>query len=405
VLESDAQRDVFIEEFWRRRDPDPDTPRNEYRDSYLGLRDDKPPSDVIKEAPAAGPTRRGPQRGARIGVADRRARPEPRDERGAILDQLRALEDARRDGTIELPDGARLGVTNLAKIFWPGPKLTKGDLLRYYVEVAPLILPAVADRPLVMKRFPNGIAGSAFYQQRSRQEKPPAGVRIETLPDEIDPISEADARRFVGGSLVTLLYMTQIAAISQDPWFSRAQSPDSPDFVAFDLDPMPGVSFSQVRDVARWVRDELDALGIASAPKTSGSSGLHVFVKLPAGLPYEAGLIFAQIVATMVSQKHPNLATVERTVTARGRTVYVDYLQNIRGKSLACAYSARGSEFAGVSTPLRWGEVESGVEPGDFTIVTAPARFTQVGDLWAAALGGRPADLSAVFKYVEGARG
>ena len=117
------------------------------------------------------------------------------------------------------------GVTNLAKIYWPGPKLTKGDLLRYYAEVAPLILPAVADRPLVMKRFPNGINAPAFYQQRSRVEKPPAGVRIETLADDIDPISEPDAQRFIGGSIVTLLYMTQIAAISQDPWFSRVQSP------------------------------------------------------------------------------------------------------------------------------------------------------------------------------------
>ena len=137
---------------------------------------------------------------------------------------MRALEDARRDGKIELPDGSRLSITNPAKLFWPKLKLTKGDLLRYYATVAPLILPAVADRPLVMKRFPNGVGGMAFYQQRSRIENPPAGVRIETIADDLDPISEPDARRFVGGSLLTLLYMTQLAAISQDPWFSRVQS-------------------------------------------------------------------------------------------------------------------------------------------------------------------------------------
>jgi len=366
---------------------------------YLGLRDDKPPSDVIKEAPAAGPTRRGPQRGARIGVADRRARPEPRDERGAILDQLRALEDARRDGTIELPDGARLGVTNLAKIFWPGPKLTKGDLLRYYVEVAPLILPAVADRPLVMKRFPNGIAGSAFYQQRSRQEKPPAGVRIETLPDEIDPISEADARRFVGGSLVTLLYMTQIAAISQDPWFSRIQSPLDADYVALDLDPGDGTPFSRVLDVACWIRDELASLGVPAVPKTSGSSGLHIYIPLPPGTSYESGLLFCQIVATVIASRHPRIATIERSVRARGKgTVYVDYLQNILGKTLATAYSARASEFAGVSTPLKWEEIDGQLDPRDFTIVTAPARFRKVGDLWARLRTSKPANLEAVFR-------
>ena len=136
-------------------------------------------------------------------------------------------------------------------------KLTKGDLLRYYAQVSPLILPAVADRPLVMKRFPNGIDKPAFYQQRSRLEQPPAGVRIETLADDVEPISEPDARRFIGGNLITLLYMTQIAAISQDPWFSRVQSPLDADYVALDLDPGDGTPFSRVLDVARWVRDEL----------------------------------------------------------------------------------------------------------------------------------------------------
>ena len=122
-----------------------------------------------------------------------------------------------------------------------------------------------------MKRFPNGIDGKAFYQQRSRQEKPPAGVRIETLPPDIDPISEPDARRLIGGSLITLLYMTQIAAISQDPWFSRVQSPLDADYVAIDLDPGDGTPFARVLDVARWVRDELESLGVPAVPKTSGS--------------------------------------------------------------------------------------------------------------------------------------
>ena len=161
-----------------------------------------------------------------------------------VIAQLRALEEARRDGVVELPDGGRLGVTNLAKVFWPGPGYTKGDLLRYYAGAAHLILPAVLDRPLVMKRFPNGIDKPAFYQQRSRLEKPPAGVRIETLADDLDPIDEADTRRFVGGNLITLLYMAQIAAISQDPWFSRVQSPLDADYVALDLDPGDGTPFS-----------------------------------------------------------------------------------------------------------------------------------------------------------------
>ena len=247
-----------------------------------------------------------------------------------------------------LPNGDRVKVTNLAKLFWPKLKITKGDLLRYYVEVSPYVLPAVTDRPLVMKRFPNGIDGKAFYQQRSREERPPAGVRIETLDDEADPISEPGARRLIGGSLTTLLYMTQIAAISQDPWFSRVQSPFDADQVAIDLDPTERATFANVVDVARWVRDELEALGIPGFPKTSGSSGLHVYIPLPPHTSYETGQLLCQIVATLVATKHPKAATVERTVARRPRgTVYVDYLQNILGKTLATAYSARASDTPG----------------------------------------------------------
>ena len=347
---------------------------------YLGLRDDKRAADVVRE-----------------GVIKPR-KPQP-PKTNAVVEQLRTLEDARKDGTIELPDGSRLGVTNLAKIFWPDLKLTKGDLLRYYATVAPFILPAVEDRPLVMKRFPNGVKGPAFYQQRSRLEKPPPEVRIETIADDLDPISEPDARRFVGGNLITLLYMTQIAAISQDPWFSRVQSPVDADYVAIDLDPGEGTPFSTVIDVARWVRDELDSLKVPGVPKTSGSRGLHVYIPLPPGTSYESGMLFCQIVATVIASKHPKSATVERTVRARRRgTVYVDYLQNILGKTLATAYSARASDFAGVSTPLDWKEVDAHLDPRDFTIVTAPKRFEKVGDLWARLRTKKPANLEAVFK-------
>ena len=388
---------------------------------YLGLRDDKRPQEVRRERSSRGNAKRGvtedvskevpSKRSAPARSAPARSAPRAARHRGsissatgaasdsAVIEQLRALEDARRDGTIALPDGSRLGVTNPAKVFWPQAKLTKGDLLRYYAAVAPLILPAVADRPLVMKRFPNGVGGMAFYQQRSRQEKPPPGVRIETLADDLDPISEADARRFVGGSLITLLYMTQIAAISQDPWFSRVQSPLDADYVALDLDPGDGTPFARVLDVARWIHDELETLRVPAVPKTSGSSGLHVYIPLPRGTSYESGMLFCQIVATVIASRHPKVATVERTVRARPRgTVYVDYLQNILGKTLATAYSARASEFAGVSTPLTWEEVHDGVDPREFTIVTAPARFRSVGDLWARLRTVKPANLETVFR-------
>jgi bifunctional non-homologous end joining protein LigD len=362
---------------------------------YLGLRDDKPAIEVVRET-------RGPRDTA---SASRNQALEP------VLARLRELEDARKDGVVRLPSGDEVGVTNLTKVFWPASApsglrrgkpadaITKGDLLRYYVEVSPYLLPAIADRPLVMKRFPNGVGGKAFYQQRSREERPPAGVRIETLSDDADPIGEADARRLIGGSLTTLLYMTQIAAISQDPWFSRVQSPLDADHVAIDLDPTEHATFGAVRDVARWVRDELAALEVPGFPKTSGSKGLHIYIPLPPGTSYESGMLLCQIVATLIATRHPKVATVERMVARRRRgTVYVDYLQNILGKTLATAYSARASDYAGVSTPLTWKDIDDRLDPRAFTLRTAPARFAEVGDLWQGLRTSPPADLHAILK-------
>jgi bifunctional non-homologous end joining protein LigD len=207
---------------------------------------------------------------------------------------------------------------------------------------------------------------------------------------------------FVGGALKTLLYMAQLAAISMDPWFSTLSALDEPDQVAIDLDPQPGASFAQIRDVARWVRDELERLGIPGFPKTSGSEGLHVFIPLPPGTSYEAGVLLCQIVATIVSTKHPKVATIERMVRRRrDGTIYVDYLQNIPGKTLACAYSARASAFAGVSTPLTWAEIDERISPQDFTIKTLEARVRAVGDLWKRLRESKPANLDAALEKLR----
>jgi bifunctional non-homologous end joining protein LigD len=283
-------------------------------------------------------------------------------------------------------------VSNLQKVFWPGPKYTKGDLLRYYARIAPLILPVVEDRALVMKRLPNGVEGESFYQHRA-PDIYPKGVRVEANPAFDAPTM------FVGGNLKTLLYMTQLAAISQDPWFSKAQTPDEPDVVAIDLDPQPGATFQQILDVARWVKEELDRLKVPGFPKTSGSEGLHIFIPLAPGTSYEAGVLFCQIVATIVATKHPKVATIERMVKRRkDRTIYVDYLQNIPGKTLACAYSARASAFGGVSAPLKWSEIDDQIAPQDFTIKNIEARVRQVGDLWAALRKSKPADLTRALE-------
>jgi bifunctional non-homologous end joining protein LigD len=382
--------------------------------TYVGLRDDVEPSSVRREpnmpsqrsaARVRGSTApRAPARPAR----SRRAGPhvsvssEPKRAASsslsaglqALLEQLQDLETRRANGLVNLPGGERLEVSNLHKVFWPEGSLTKGDLMRYYVQVSPFLLPVVADRPLVMKRHPNGIAAKAFYQQRA-PDPVPDGVRVEVVEGD-----EGVPSRLVGGWLKTLLYMAQLAAISQDPWFSRVQSPGIADHVAIDLDPMPDAPFSRVLEVARWVRDELATLGATGYPKTSGADGLHIFIPLPPGTPYEAGLIYCQIVATMVAAKHAKAATVERAVRARrADVVYVDYLQNIEGKTLACAYSARASDYAGASTPLTWDEIDGGIDRRDFTIRTLPARLQQVGDLWAPLRKSKGVKLRAVERY------
>jgi len=381
---------------------------------YLGLRDDKKAADVRREEssqprPAADvrPSTKRPARKqtaksdgsvARRETKTRAAKPDAvvLDHRDAarLLDQLRELEASGRDGHIALPDGDELSVTNLRKIFWPKPKLTKGALFRYYVEAAPYILPAVQDRPLTMKRLPNGIAAPAFYQHRA-PDKVPSNVRVETVRDDDVP------SRFIGGNLKTLLHMTQLAAISQDPWFSRVASIDAADHVALDLDPPEGVGFDRVLDIARWIHDELEHIGAVGFPKTSGADGIHIYIPLPPGMPYEAGLLFCQIVATIVAQKHPEIATVERHVKSRGARVYVDYLQNIRGKTLATAYSARASDYAGVSAPLTWKEIHQGVHREDFTIQTMPARLAAVGDLWKGLRTSKGVDLSRISGFAK----
>jgi bifunctional non-homologous end joining protein LigD len=334
--------------------------------AYLGIRDDKLPSEVTLPARIEPPVQR---------QVFNNAIPSAK-QIDAIVEQLDFLEKSRKNGRISLPDGDTLDVTNLHKTFWPQVKKTKGDLIRHYAKISPYILPVVDNRPLVMKRLPNGVEGPSFYQHRAPEPVPP-GIRIETLPNDDVPA------RLIGGSLKTLLYMAQIASISMDPWFSTMDDIGCADQVAIDLDPQPGATFDQILDCAEWVEEELDRVKVQGFPKTSGSEGLHVYIPLPSGTPYEAGMLFCQIIATMIAAKHPKVATVERMVKRRkDGTVYVDYLQNIEGKTLACAYSARGSAFAGVSTPLTWKEVRQRPKPQDFTIDTIHARVKKVGDLW-----------------------
>ena len=276
----------------------------------------------------------------------------------------------------------RLAVSSLDRVIFPGSGLTKADLFGYYATLAEAILPWTADRPLVLERFPDGVGGESFYQQTT-PETVPDGVRVEAVAAG----GRRRRPRLVGGDLATLLYTIQLGAVSYDPWHTRLTQPECADYTILDLDPGPETDFRRVVDVAHRVKEELDALGLRGALKTSGATGLHVYLPLPPGTPAEAALLVAQILATRVAQKHPREATVERLTRRRpSGTVYVDYLQNIPGKTVAGVYAARARPGATVSTPLGWAELDDDLDPRAHDLTTVPERLRRLGDLWSTAM-------------------
>lgn len=296
---------------------------------------------------------------------------------GHLLQRLLDIEAGSGNGTVELPDGRTLNVTSLGKRYFGEPALTKGALMRYYVRVAPVLLPALADRPLVLKRWPDGIGGESFFQQR-----PPSGAPDVMRTADV-PTEDGLQPRVIGGDLGTTLALVQFGVISMDPWHSRIGSLDVPDYAFLDLDPGPRAEFRRVIEVAHVAREHLSMLGLRGVPRTSGSRGMHIALPLPAGLAYDTALVLAQLVATRIADAHPDIATIERTVRRRDEAaVYVDYLQNVRGKSIASVYSARARRGATVATPLSWDEVEPTLDPNAFTIATVPDRVAAAGDLW-----------------------
>ena len=300
----------------------------------------------------------------------------------------------RRSATasLELPDGERLDVTNLHKIFWPKLKLTKGDLFRYYVQVAPCMLPAVADRPLVMKRFPNGVAAPAVLSaSRAR-----GAARRPRRASSASRTAAADHRR---QSEDAALHDAAGRDLAGSLVLARRSIPEFADYVALDLDPSDGVPFARVLDVARWIRDELGALGAIGVPKTSGADGLHVYIPLPPGTPYEAGLLFCQIVATVVAQKHPE-GRHRRTQRPRARHARLhrlpaEHSRQDAGDRLQRAGQRvrRRIDAADLERSRRRGSIAR-----EFTIETVPARLAEVGDLWAALRKSKGVDLEAVTK-------
>jgi bifunctional non-homologous end joining protein LigD len=292
--------------------------------------------------------------------------------------------------------GVVVPLTSLDRVYFPAAKLTKGDLVRYYYEVSDHILPYLKDRPLIMKRYPAGIRGQSFHQHDVNE----APDFVRTVPLEVEDGGGHTVDYVVGDTLATLLYMANLGAIERHPWHSRTRNLDRPDWFVFDLDPGEGVKFETICEVAATTRKILEKLGLESYPKTSGSRGIHIYVPIKAAYDYEEIAEFAARVAALVAAEHPEAATVERSKSKRGeRTIYVDHMQNARGKSVVAPYSVRPREGAPVSAPLTWREVEGKkITTQDFTIENVLARVRRKGDLFRAVLTNKQTLGGAIMK-------
>ncbi len=277
--------------------------------------------------------------------------------------------------------GRELELSHLDRLLWPEDGLTKADLIAYLVQVAPHMLPHLRDRPLVCTRYPDGAAGAGFYQK----DAPPGTPSwVRTWPYRT---REGRVIRFLlADEPATLAWLGQQAAIEIHPWLSTIRHPDRPDWVVFDLDPGPQASFDLAVEVAFWVRRVLEALDLEGFPKTSGATGLHVFVPILPEHPYPVVTEFARRVAVLVERMRPDRVTTVRAVARRPpAAVYLDFLQNGLGKTLVTVYGPRPRPGAPVSVPVTWAELERGVDPAAWNVRTTPARLARVGDLWAAA--------------------
>jgi bifunctional non-homologous end joining protein LigD len=303
-----------------------------------------------------------------------------------VESQLRAIERGDDEGELDLGRGKRLHVSSLSKPFFPDVGVTKGGLMRYYTRVAPWLLPQVEGRALVLKRYPNGVAGPMFFQQNAGEHVPDE-VRVATL----DTVELGAKPRIIGGDLLTLLYTVQLGAIEVHPWLSRVDDIDAPDRCLIDLDPGDDVPFSTVAALAREVARIAEACGLSAALKTSGASGIHIVLPLPPRTTYETSAALAMRLAEAVVAANADVATVERGVKARPKqSIYVDALQNARGKSMAAPYSVRAKAMASVSAPLRPRELTSRLRIEAFTVRTMPARLARTGDIWGDAIATRP---------------
>ena len=295
--------------------------------------------------------------------------------------------EVRRETADSIPDVIRKGkrvlrLSNLDKPFWPDEGITKGDLLAFYRDVAPVLVPHLRDRPFTMRRYPDGAFGKSFFQKDKPQGMPDW---IPTVNIEVSTRSRPPQRRRIDAPVVNdelaLLWMANMGCIDLNTWYSRVDKLERPDFVLFDLDPSPDVGFRETVEVALLVKEALDTLGLESFPKTSGADGMHVLVPIARRHTYDDTRQFAEIVAGALASTHRGLVTTEWTKSKR-KGVLIDANQNGEGKTIASVYSVRPKEGAPVSTPLRWEEVGESLDPAAFTMEVVRRRVAEHGDLF-----------------------
>ena len=310
-----------------------------------------------------------PARVERSATAKRRGSKIP--ARRLVLPKNKVGEDLEVDGRV-------VKLTNLGKMFWPDLGITKRDLIQYYADVAPYLLPHVQDRAMVMKRYPNGAAGDFFFMKRAPSPRPDW---IELCHIEHSSGNVIDFPMIQ--DLPALLWVINLGCIDLNQWYARCDDVDRPDYVHFDLDPVPGASFQKVIETALLLRHALDSLKMPSLAKTTGSKGIHIYVPIQRGPTQKQVWSFAKELSHALAAQAPKLITAIYTVSKRPKgRVLVDYNQNAWGRTLASIYSVRPRPEATVSTPVTWRELEKGVRIEDFTMKNVPARLRKVGDLW-----------------------
>ncbi|GGF05248.1 DNA ligase D [Flavobacterium limi] len=345
---------------------------------YLGLRIDKKATEVF------------------IPAIIKKSEP-LKKEKMSETKEAKAKETKKSENDYDLKIGKTvLHLTNQNKIYFPDDGITKGEIVQYYNEVSDLILPYLKNRPESMNRYPNGIESPGFYQKDVDAEKTPSWLKTKKIFSESN---DANVNYLICNNKETLLYMANLGCIEMNPWNSTIKNIENPDWLVIDIDP-DQQDFSVVVETALVVKDVMDELETECYCKTSGASGLHVYIPLGAQYDYDSVKILAELIAKEVQSRLPDTTSLERSIKKRNHKIYIDYLQNRIGQTLAAPYSVRPKPGATVSTPLEWSEVNSKLHPSQFTIKNVLKRFEKKGDLWTPVLS-KGANIKKILKKFE----